>query len=318
MAAGPPAQGGLRPVESSPAGAISKHSVGYHGDAARKVFAIPELLEQILCVAVVSQHARDRELNELYMLKMWPMPGCGNVSKGGICLFRIQRVNKTFRNTIQGSAKLKQLIYLAPRDNAELIREAHLREGRLILHKPLYCLIGLFDSKVDDGTIGLLDLNDSEFIDEVATMKFGLNNTLALGEATPYDRIIGTLPKGWHNPEASWANIKICNAKIPTSVQLIVEHDESWECDALPVNTVTWELDRNETLEHVFDLLAELLDAINSHRKGKQAMEEDRTAMSKRFKQTANRKRRALEAELENEEQEQLNQHYQRGAELAK
>ncbi|KAF2206816.1 hypothetical protein CERZMDRAFT_91908 [Cercospora zeae-maydis SCOH1-5] len=49
---------------------------------------------------------------------------------------------------------------------------------------------------------------------------------------------------------------------------------------------------------------------------GKRAMADDRTAMSKRLKRTANRKRRALEAELEREEQEQWQQHDQRQAEL--
>ncbi|GIZ47280.1 hypothetical protein CKM354_001037600 [Cercospora kikuchii] len=64
----------------------------YTGDAASRVFDITELLEHILLLAVASQ-SDEAKNNDSKVLKMPPMPGCGNVSEGGICLFRIQRAS---------------------------------------------------------------------------------------------------------------------------------------------------------------------------------------------------------------------------------
>lgn len=279
-----------------------------NGEAAMKVFTVPELLEHILIQAVVSQHAKDRELDEraqdeLCSLKMWPMPGCGDISKGGICLFRIQRVNKAFRNTIQGSIKLKQLIYLAPRENVDLLNEKHLRESYYPMHKPLVSLIKLFDNIVDDGCVGMMDSMTDKVVDGVQTMVVEFNYTVSAGARTPYEKVIGALPKGWHNKEASWKQIKACNAKTSTPLDLVIRNDHSWKDEGLPFTTITWRLDGSETLEHMFDLFAEILDAVNGHRKAKCAMDGERGAMIESFRVDANRRREALEEDIAEHEE---------------
>ncbi|GIZ47281.1 hypothetical protein CKM354_001037700 [Cercospora kikuchii] len=281
----------------------------YQGEAAMKVFAVPELLEHILIQAVVGQHTRDRELSarrddEFGALKMWPMPGYGNITKGGVCLFRIQRVNKTFRNTIQGSTKLKQLIYLAPRDNADLLNEKHLGESYYPMHKPLVSLIRFFDENVDNGHTGLMDLMaEGDDINGVQIMRIELNYSVSSSCATPYEKVIGVLPKGWHNAEASWKKIKVCNAKTLVPLEFVMQSDDSWEDEGLPFNPINWPLDGSETLEQVFDLFTEVLDAVEGHKKGKRAMDEERDAWLSSSRKRANRKRRELEEDIREEEE---------------
>ncbi|KAI5365336.1 putative ribonuclease III domain-containing protein [Septoria linicola] len=120
---------------------------------AMKVFGVPELLEHILFLAV-----SDQWLGNHSKLNFGPMPGCGKLREGGICLFRIQRVDRTFKNTIVGSPKLRQLMYLAPtnhsegRDAAEDVIEDGTQEelesdhakDLLPDHNPFSCLVDQF------------------------------------------------------------------------------------------------------------------------------------------------------------------------------
>ncbi|PPJ57296.1 hypothetical protein CBER1_09025 [Cercospora berteroae] len=282
------------------------------GEAAMKVFSTPELLEHILHVAVISQHVKcqkGRELAEQGMghhvrvLKMWPMPGCGDISKNGICLVRIQRVNKTFRDTIPGSTKLKQRIDLAARKNVDLLNEKHRRESYYPMHKPLVSLIKLFDNIVDDGCVGLMDSMTDKVVNGVQTMVVEFNYTVSSGSRTPYEMVIGALPKGWHNKEASWKQIKACNAKTSTPLHLVIRNDHSWKDDGLPFTAITRRRDGSETLEHMFDPIAEILDAINGHGKAKGAMDEERGAMIDSFRADANRRREALEEDIAEHEE---------------
>ncbi|CAK1366372.1 unnamed protein product [Cercospora beticola] len=272
------------------------------GDAAMKVFAVPELLEHILYLAVISQQAEDRvrekqDRHDLCVLKMWPMPGCGDVSKGGICLFRIQRVNKTFRDTIQGSTKLKQLIYLAPRDNAKLKDEADLEEGRLALHKPLTAFLwGInFRTKKE-----LLDLDAHKDAEEgVEALVTVLRDSIfSRRSTTPYKKIFGKCPKKWRRAQASWRKIKVCNARVPVPVRVVVQGEETWPDHALPMGDIVWDLDEEATLEHVFDLLSEFLKAVEDLRHGKDLHERSRAKKLLQFDERASSDRHQLESQL--------------------
>ncbi|PIA92061.1 hypothetical protein CB0940_09229 [Cercospora beticola] len=221
----------------------------------------------------------------------------GDVSKGGICLFRIQRVNKTFRDTIQGSTKLKQLIYLAPRDNAKLKDEADLEEGRLALHKPLTAFLwGInFRTKKE-----LLDLDAHKDAEEgVEALVTVLRDSICSGRSTtPYKKIFGKCPKKWRRAQASWRKIKVCNARVPVPVRVVVQGEETWPDHALPMGDIVWDLDEEATLEHVFDLLSEFLKAVEDLRHGKDLHERSRAKKLLQFDERTSSDRHQLESQL--------------------
>ncbi|PPJ57297.1 hypothetical protein CBER1_09026 [Cercospora berteroae] len=175
----------------------------YTGDAASRVFEITELLEHILLFAVASQSDQAKN-KDSKVLKMPPMPGCGNVSEGGICLFSIQRVNGfldffVVRNWSEGKTLVTEMNKL--------------------------------------------------FIDECAST---------------YEQIIGQLPNGWHNPEASWRGIKICNAIEPSAFKYSFWSDLEDDDDAPPFSP-SWQLGADVTLEYVFELYSIVLKVLDEY-----------------------------------------------------
>ncbi|PPJ57302.1 hypothetical protein CBER1_09027 [Cercospora berteroae] len=253
----------------------------YTGDAASRVFATPELLEHILFSRVTDQYNQAITEKKIHLLKMWPMPGCG--SKESICLFAVQRVSKDFRYTIQGSTKLKQLMWLAPLDNDELLAEEKWkglgwkevpyhddymsREERdstwLPLHQPLTSMLLMFASTVDRG---LFEFHSSPR-NETESLWMDLGSGMFYERIDPSEIPITKFPKGWHNPEASWRKIYMCNAKTRLPVKIQIWHDYWWVNDwlALPFN-VRIELGEDSTLERVFNCFSELLMAAQEMR----------------------------------------------------
>ncbi|PIA92060.1 hypothetical protein CB0940_09228 [Cercospora beticola] len=232
----------------------------YTGDAAGRVSAVTELLEHILLLAVASQCDEAKDNMDWTGLKM---PGCGNVAKGGICLFRIQRVNKTFRNAVQGSTKLKQLIYLAPRhDTSGILEEDHLEGTWPAAYKPLEFMVSLLGAHVEDGFLDLFGLQ--QWVPGAETLVTKTNPSLVDGLATPYEQTIGKLPQGWHNPEASWRNIKICTAKEPSAIRYAFWTDFDENADAPPFDPI-WQLGKDATLGYVFELYSIVLEVLGDY-----------------------------------------------------
>lgn len=74
----------------------------YHGDAAARVFDIPELLEQILL-----------RFGDNFYTPRKPSPESKDPIHFPIAeLFVVQRVNRTFQNAIIGSIKLRRMMFL--------------------------------------------------------------------------------------------------------------------------------------------------------------------------------------------------------------
>lgn len=247
----------------------------YTGDAASRVFAIPELLEHVLFSGVTSQYNQAVAEKNIKSLKMWPMPGCG--SKNGICLFTIQRVSKDFQNTIQGSPKLKKLIFLAPQDHEELLGEHEWEKNTkpyygdrpwLPLHKPLVSILMMFASM--GKRVKLLKFG-SQSMTTINSLSVHLE-PMIVHEEKPLSEIANKkVPKGWHHPEASWRKIKMSNAKTRSAVKLQIETD-FWCCnemDAVPFD-ITLELGEDLTLEHVFDCVSELFSIAEDQLKKKE------------------------------------------------
>ncbi|PPJ57305.1 hypothetical protein CBER1_09029 [Cercospora berteroae] len=217
----------------------------YTGDAAARVFAVPELLEEILLLTVDDQYPlgpfRDWDL------KLWPMPACGYLWKGGICLYRIQRVSTAFRHTIQGSNKLKQLMFLAPQDNAALSMDY---DSLLLLHKPVLSLMSIMRLSDADYTV---EFDEIEVVRGIASPAWKTFEDLFSPHITPFNPTIGRLRKGWRNPEASWRKIKVCNAKVPAPLNVRLFYGPYHANDEIPPFSITFALDKDDTLEHLFN-----------------------------------------------------------------
>lgn len=232
----------------------------YTGDAASRVFAVTELLEHVLLLAVTSQCEEAEDNMDWAELKM---PGCGNVAKGGLCLFRIQRVNKTFRDIVQGSTKLKQTIYLAPRNDTSGILGEDCQDGSWpAAYKPLEFMVSLLGTDVEDGFLDFFGLQ--QWTMGAKTLVTKMNSRLADGTATPYEQTIGKLPKGWHNPEASWRSIKICTAKEPSAIHYAFWTDFDENADAPPFDPI-WQLGKDATLGDVFELYSIVLEVFSDY-----------------------------------------------------
>ncbi|KAM3417200.1 hypothetical protein BST61_g5460 [Cercospora zeina] len=113
-------------------------------DAAMRVFAIPEVLEQILYFAAARQMPRGGR-DGIQLLKFKPTPGSERESQGGVCLFQLQRVNKDFHGIFKGSTKLKRLIYLAPYLTKDL-QSAATPRSMLPFHQPFSVLMGVLQT----------------------------------------------------------------------------------------------------------------------------------------------------------------------------
>ncbi|KAM3417198.1 hypothetical protein BST61_g5458 [Cercospora zeina] len=278
----------LSPPAAAPNTASDAAPPEYTGDAAMRVFAVTELLEHILLLAVTSQHDKAVAEKDMTLLKMCPMPGCGNVSKGGICLFSIQRVSKDFRYTIQGSMKLKQLIFLAPGEIAVLMAEEEWRSIRLPchnemaneesvrrfwlpLHRPLISMLLMLAPKAE---LGVLEFGVQCHRD-IGGLMIDLGDSIFRADIAPHEIVTKKFPKSWHNPEASWRSVKMCNAKIPFPAKLDIDSSYWWHqnAKALPF-AISFELDMDATLERVFDCFSELLLAVEDLEKASDELKE--------------------------------------------
>ncbi|CAK1366375.1 uncharacterized protein RHO25_011127 [Cercospora beticola] len=246
----------------------------YTGDAASRVFAVPELLEHILFLAVTTQRIENPDYDEPGPLKMWPMAGCAIVSEGCVCLFQIQRVSRAFRHTIHGSVKLKRLMFLAPQENSKLLSDRSEPEPGMELHQPLTSLLSMMClTEIEEAmVIEEVDITDGNY----TWHAFIYSELLSVSE-TPYDRALGELPKGWRNPEASWKKIRICNAKVPCALNFRVEGEFQEDDEAPPFN-ITFRFEEDDTLDHAFNLLEGLLTVLSKYRDKKIAMDNDQRA----------------------------------------
>ncbi|GIZ47278.1 hypothetical protein CKM354_001037400 [Cercospora kikuchii] len=241
----------------------------YTGVAAGKVFAIPELLENILLLGVADQFVEGCRIDDGFKRQIWPTLGCGRISEDEICLFSIQRASKVFRHTIQGSLKLKQLMFLAPLPNAELVSSNETKDvGDLELHKPLGSLLAILGlSEAENLTTLYNDAYEDEDgpPDGIDRLKMIITDDFVCTPGTPYDKTIGKLPKGWHNPEASWRKLRICNAKAPAPIKLRIWSPYVCDNEAPPFD-ITFPLEKDATMEHVFDLLERFMVVLGEYR----------------------------------------------------
>ncbi|USW51551.1 hypothetical protein Slin15195_G048700 [Septoria linicola] len=210
---------------------------------AMKVFGVPELLEHILFLAV-----SDQWLGNHSKLNFGPMPGCGKLREGGICLFRIQRVDRTFKNTIVGSPKLRQLMFLAPtnhsegRDAAEDVIEDGTQEeldsdhakDLLPDHNPFSCLVDPFDHSISF-----------------------------------YQMVTSHLGSGWWNREASWKKIPISNHTDAMPSDVEIEYNEESGTGLLEI---TRKLPGDTTFGYMFGLFCEMLRHLDQRRTAIRAM----------------------------------------------
>ncbi|KAM3417199.1 hypothetical protein BST61_g5459 [Cercospora zeina] len=246
------------------------------GDAAVRAFNTPELLEQILLFAV-SEQIPHSENTTLKILKFSPMPGSARTSCGGVCLFRLQSVNRAFRDAILGSPKLKRLIWLAPYDNKRLKELAAAKRGGLPYHTPLY---GLLEELEGDSWRLFCD---GDFRDRQSAQTDSATGAVTLTIKVLADsEKFGTsllkrwwreMPRAWWNTEASLKKIKLCNAREAVDLTVNIKNGgRGWRA-AFPPNEyfeVSWNFPADATLGDFFRLFSELLLRV-----------EDRTATKK-------------------------------------
>ncbi|PIA92066.1 hypothetical protein CB0940_09222 [Cercospora beticola] len=244
-----------------------------NGDVAMKVFSITELLEHILLCAIAEQMP-ERLRYDNSMLKLSPMPGSARRnSRGGVCLFSLQSVNKVFRATIKESTKLKRLIFLAPYGNPVLRTSDAARQDLVPYHTPLFSILDKLDNNTDNCLLHW-NYNSSRMVQ--TDPESGVTTvTIKLMEDVPdekkmYSRAMSMMPKGWWNAEASWKKIKVCNSRdmVPLTLK-IMEQDEG-----LPLSLfsrfgrldISWKLKGDETLGYVFEMLSRLLRLVADRR----------------------------------------------------
>lgn len=240
-----------------------------NGDAAMRVFAIPELLENILLLAVAEQMPECEDLDTA-TLKFSPMPGSARESQGGVCLFSLQRVNKVFYGTITGSAKLKRLIFQAPYDNAELKISAATRGDLLPYHTPLFSLLESLDSNSGE-EIMRCDFRSEEFVHtntDSGVITLTLELLDQMHSPNCYKEAIGNVVKAWKDPEASWRQLKISNARDPVPLTIKILTKSSWSSNPPRLGAIEllWSLQGDDTLEYVWTLFCELLRLVDGRR----------------------------------------------------
>lgn len=246
-------------------------------DAAMRVFGVPELLEQIILFAASDQApARDDRRSET--LKLSPMPGSAKETRGrGICIFSLQRVNKDFYATINGSVKLKRLVYLAPYPNKDLHASSAARKALLPFHTPFFALLDKLHE--NSGYFLLLWERQSSSItpvsaDDVSTSwNIDLQNAIRKDESL-YEEAISKLAPGWWNSEAKWRQIRVCNAKQLVSLTITFTYFHRVEGPAaVEFEDVTWVLQGDESLGYIFDHFCKLLQLIDKARAAIRLME---------------------------------------------
>lgn len=210
--------------KSSTPATVSAEPNAKPGNAMR-VFKVPELLEKIIHFAVAPQKPKDYEI-----LNFPPMAGAGKISLGGTCLFRLLCVNHAFTAAIQGSTSLKQLMYLSPRENIDLHREALTSEnGPLPHHAPLFSIL-LNLNRCKDTRVMRRDFTIMINPHTVSkTIVISLRSSLVTKDFNLYHRMTSKFSKGWWDLSASWRQIKLCNAKQPLPITLSIVGDADWK-----------------------------------------------------------------------------------------
>ncbi|CAK1366381.1 hypothetical protein CB0940_09220 [Cercospora beticola] len=244
--------------------------------AALRVFSIPELLEQILLFA-----ASD-EVPQVHQLQSSTSLSSTRATSIAWRLFSLQCVNKDFHSTINGSAKLKRLMHLLPYANEKLERLPPGTRELLPFHNPLFTIL---DKLKNNGPIRLLRWHqwqlqgrvwDWESLDVHKDTGARLFFIRVCGqywteESSCFDQTIADLPQGWKTPDASWRNIKICNAKDSLPLILRVRREDrpwdlNWDMGRIELS---WYLRGDETLGYVFVLFLQLFQHIDAIRVAK-------------------------------------------------
>ncbi|KAF2206815.1 hypothetical protein CERZMDRAFT_89006 [Cercospora zeae-maydis SCOH1-5] len=231
-------------------------------DAAMRVFGVGELLEQILLLAAVDQISNDG--NTTKMLKFKPMPGSAKESEGGICLYQLQRVNKDFWATINGSTNLKRLVYLAPSPTKDL-QTAASPDSVLLFHQPLFVLLGVLQRGLSKHITPKHWLSGQTTAEAEATRMTIRLGTICQSGLSLYQSATSRLPPGWWNAEARWRQIKVCNVDEPVSCTLRILYFEALEGEEVNLEA-SWEVKSHQTLGYVFDQLCKLLRLVDDRR----------------------------------------------------
>lgn len=235
------------------------------GTAAANVFGITELLERILLFT-----AQDETFGPNYLPLSHRPAGTLDPRPH---FFLLQRVNKDFYGTINGSIKLKRLMFLAPHKNDYL--QALTADLRLALpyHEPIFWLLHKIKHK--SITEDLLDWDLLPYWLPQAELDPGIPRPTILMHGSDYspvqgrfEEVLAALPQGWLNPGASWRKIKVCNAVEAVPLTLTIEQD-SWRT-ALPEDIsriyVPCLLQGDDTLGYLFDLFHELFQERDKRR----------------------------------------------------
>ncbi|PPJ57306.1 hypothetical protein CBER1_09031 [Cercospora berteroae] len=195
------------------------------------------------------------------------MPGSARESRGGVCLFNLQRVNNAFYGGITGSSKLMRLMFLALYSNDVLKKAAVIHDDLVPYHTPLFSILEMLESKAgrelldwDFGSSALAQ-TDSASGETILTVKLHDMNL----QSGSYKRAISRITKAWDRPEASWRRIKISNAKEPVPLTLRLEtfSDRRRWTPHIGKVRVTWKFRGDDTLEYAFDLFIELFRLLN-------------------------------------------------------
>ena len=207
--------------------------------AANRVFAIPELLENILI------HTRDdwhtRMLNETRPEKS---------------LFRLLRVSRTFQATIEGAAELQRFIFIAPLGSTATTTGIH-------EHAEF--------GPVDWLTELLAHYHDSEYTEEPSQLDYFLYPVSTTTYSDEDDEYLENFKGMWHNlqrfrrihnghHEASWRRMRLlllpdCELTIKFTVCL-------GNNDQAETMKVRWKFGANQKLGDFFDKWERLLEAI--------------------------------------------------------
>lgn len=282
-------------MASSPSAMVNSSSADSAGSSAAKlpaaarVFAIPELLEDILLLAATnSVHHYRFGRNSLFA-----PPGPGRDAL--LSLITIQRVSKAFLNTIEGSVKLKQLICRAPRDNHQEYPScpAWVVPKVNTDHEPLlWFLERVIKKSIDEGDDcfwpnGTLreSESDANIVMRSDLLWFTYHDHKRVHRHSfhgrPESALVSAFPFGWQRAEASWRSIKICTSKDIKPFAFSISTDESWDtvtpCIGRPSGQ--WTLDGNTTLGAVYELILGFMRLVDEQRVVKAEMDE-------RFEQT--------------------------------
>ncbi|KAF7191552.1 hypothetical protein HII31_07054 [Pseudocercospora fuligena] len=210
--------------------------------AGSRLTATTELLEEILFLAVCNGNS---------------IRGNGHNYRPVYKLFALQRVSLDFQHTIAGSKKLRRLMFYGP-------IEASTFRATFSHHAPTRWLLddmlrpGIFKTcfKPQHHAHATIELNLLPLRDPNA------KNSSKWRPADP----------GWTHPEASWRNIKICNAKegmVPIIVIAKVGYYGGWRSGkvlelanekGIPnIISVRWNFEGDDTLGQLFDRFSEFM-----------------------------------------------------------